>query len=46
LSRKFPDALFRLPPKRWLGNNFDPVFIGHRIDGFNKFLKEILGPIL
>jgi hypothetical protein len=31
-----------LPPKRWIGNNYDPVFIGHRIEAFNTFLKQIL----
>ena len=42
LSLNFPDSVIQLPPKRWIGNNFDPVFIGHRIEGLNKFLKQIL----
>lgn len=41
LSRDFPDVAIELPPKRWLGNNFDPVFIGHRIKGLQKFIRQI-----
>ena len=42
LARNFPDSVFTLPPKRWIGNNYDPIFIGHRIQGLNKFLRQIL----
>lgn len=48
---KFNDELFNefpnitdlnLPPKKWLGNNFDPVFIGKRIIGLTKYLRTAL----
>jgi len=42
LIKHFPESGLGLPPKRWIGNNYDPVFIGHRIEGFNTFLKQIL----
>ena len=44
LRKEFPLLALDLdlPPKKWLGDNFDPVFIGKRMVGLKKFLKNIL----
>lgn len=31
-----------LPPKKWLGNNFDPIFLEERISGLQTFVNAIL----
>ena len=42
LAKEFPSNGFDLPPKKWLGDNFDPVFLGRRISGLGKYLKRIM----
>ena len=43
LRKEFPLVApdLDLPPKKWLGDNFDPVFIGKRMLGLSKYLKNI-----
>ncbi len=43
LAQDFPGILLpELPPKRWLGNNFDPSFIGKRISGMDLLLNLVM----
>ena len=42
LRLDYPDLDFDLPPKKWLGDNFDPVFLGRRISGLSKYLQRIM----
>ncbi|XP_064466766.1 sorting nexin-16-like [Ornithodoros turicata] len=46
LSRKlkalFPGLQLSLPPKRWFGNNFDPLFLEDRLLGLQTFIKNIM----
>lgn len=41
LRKDFPNIDFDLPSKKWLGDNFDPVFLGKRIQGLTKYLQQI-----
>ena len=41
LKQSFPLIDLELPPKRWLGNNFDPVFIGKRLFRLQEFIDDI-----
>ncbi|EEC05154.1 sorting nexin, putative [Ixodes scapularis] len=47
LSKKlkplFPGLQLSLPPKRWFGNNFDPMFLEDRLLGLQAFVKNIMG---
>ena len=40
LTSAFPGIHLHLPPKRWMWNNFDPVFIGHRIYGLQRLISQ------
>ena len=42
LRKEFPEVDLDLPPKKWLGDNFDPQFIGKRIAGLSKYLKSLI----
>lgn len=46
LSRKlkllFPGLQLLLPPKRWFGDNFDPLFLEDRLLGLQAFIKNIM----
>lgn len=47
LSKKlkplFPGLQLSLPPKRWFGNNFDPMFLEDRLLGLQAFVKNVMG---
>ncbi|KAL3283897.1 hypothetical protein HHI36_018066 [Cryptolaemus montrouzieri] len=42
LRNSHPDIVRFLPRKRWLGNNFDPVFLEERINGLQTLVNSIL----
>jgi len=42
LKKHFPNITWRLPSKRFFGNNFDPEFIRQRRDGLNEFINTIV----
>ena len=37
-----PEIDLQLPRKKFIGNNFDPLFLGKRMKGLSKYLKNIL----
>ncbi|XP_041457404.1 uncharacterized protein LOC121409558 [Lytechinus variegatus] len=39
----YPCFRLALPPKRWFGNNFDPIFLEDRMLGLQAFLNNITG---
>ncbi|XP_071508324.1 uncharacterized protein [Diadema antillarum] len=39
----FPGFRLSLPPKRWFGNNFDPIFLEDRTLGLQAFINNITG---
>ncbi|XP_063951377.1 sorting nexin-16-like [Lytechinus pictus] len=39
----YPCFRLALPPKRWFGNNFDPIFLEDRLLGLQAFLNNITG---
>ncbi|XP_050300587.1 sorting nexin-16 [Anthonomus grandis grandis] len=39
---KFPDVMKHLPRKRWLKNNFDPLFLDERVNGLQTLVNAIL----
>ncbi|XP_066250602.1 sorting nexin-16 [Euwallacea similis] len=39
---KFPEVIKHLPRKRWLKNNFDPIFLEERISGLQTLVNAIL----
>lgn len=43
LKPLFPGLQLSLPPKRWFGNNFDPMFLEDRLLGLQAFVKNIMG---
>lgn len=43
LKGEFPGLRFALPPKRWFGDNFDPVFLEDRQLGLQAFIDNIIG---
>ncbi|KAH8019821.1 hypothetical protein HPB51_022555 [Rhipicephalus microplus] len=43
LKPRFPGLQLCLPPKRWFGNNFDPMFLEDRVLGLQAFVKNIMG---
>uniref|UniRef100_A0A1E1XBZ0 Sorting nexin-16 n=1 Tax=Amblyomma aureolatum TaxID=187763 RepID=A0A1E1XBZ0_9ACAR len=43
LKPRFPGLQLCLPPKRWFGNNFDPMFLEDRVLGLQTFVKNIMG---
>lgn len=42
LKHKYPHITQHLPRKRWLGNNFDPVFLEERLHGLQSLVNAIL----
>lgn len=42
LRNKFQDVVRHLPRKRWLKNNFDPIFLEERINGLQSLVNAIL----
>ncbi|XP_055337252.1 serine/threonine-protein kinase Sgk1-like [Paramacrobiotus metropolitanus] len=42
LKKQYPDAALKLPGKRLLRNNFDPVFIEHRRQGLDNFVQALV----
>lgn len=42
IRNKFPNVAKYLPRKRWLKNNFDPVFLDERINGLQTLVNAIL----
>lgn len=42
LRHKYPQVVQHLPRKRWLGNNFDPVFLEERVTGLQNLVNAIL----
>ena len=42
LKKNFPDIGLKLPPKRILGNNFDPEFIKNRREGLHDFVMNLV----
>ncbi|PIK43403.1 putative sorting nexin-16 [Apostichopus japonicus] len=43
LAYLFPNFRLALPPKKWFGNNFDPMFLEDRQLGLQAFLNNICG---
>ncbi|XP_042218057.1 uncharacterized protein LOC121863454 isoform X2 [Homarus americanus] len=43
LREEFPGLRFALPPKRWFGDNFDPIFLEDRQLGLQAFIDNIIG---
>ncbi|KAK7075846.1 Sorting nexin-16 [Halocaridina rubra] len=43
LQKEFPGLRFALPPKRWFGDNFDPIFLEDRQIGLQAFIDNIIG---
>ncbi|XP_068235557.1 uncharacterized protein [Palaemon carinicauda] len=43
LRSEFPGLRFALPPKRWFGDNFDPIFLEDRQLGLQAFIDNIIG---
>jgi len=47
LVKLFPNEKLVLPPKRLLGNNFDPEFIEQRREGLHLYIQKVLtSPLL
>lgn len=42
LKRTYPQISQYLPRKRWLRNNFDPLFLDQRVNGLQVFVNAIL----
>ena len=42
LKTIFPKSNFKLPSKKWFGNNLDPIFLEQRQLGLQLFLNNIL----
>lgn len=42
LKHKYPQITQHLPRKRWLGNNFDPVFLEERLHGLQNLVNAIV----
>ncbi|XP_063589933.1 uncharacterized protein LOC134766886 isoform X1 [Penaeus indicus] len=43
LKLEFPGLRFSLPPKKWFGDNFDPIFLEDRQLGLQAFIDNIIG---
>ncbi|XP_050734494.1 sorting nexin-16-like isoform X2 [Eriocheir sinensis] len=43
LKKEFPRLRFALPPKRWFGDNFDPIFLEDRQLGLQAFIDNVVG---
>lgn len=42
LKNKYHDIVQHLPRKRWLKNNFDPIFLEERVNGLQTLVNSIL----
>lgn len=42
LKQTYPHIVQYLPRKRWLGNNFDPLFLEERVNGLQTLVNAIL----
>ncbi|KAF2902832.1 hypothetical protein ILUMI_03349 [Ignelater luminosus] len=42
LKHSYPHVVHHLPRKRWLGNNFDPLFLEERVNGLQTLVNAIL----
>lgn len=42
LKHSHPHIVQHLPRKRWLGNNFDPIFLDDRVNGLQTLVNAIL----
>ena len=43
IRQNYPDiTLELLPGKKWIGDNFNPLFLGKRINGLTSYLKGIM----
>jgi len=42
LSKEFPNEKLVLPPKKLIGNNFDPEFIENRRKGLHEYIQFVL----
>lgn len=42
LKHSFPNIVKHLPRKRWLGNNFDTLFLDERSNGLQTLVNAIL----
>ncbi|KAK4877143.1 hypothetical protein RN001_009649 [Aquatica leii] len=42
LKHSYPHIVQYLPRKRWLGNNFDPIFLDERVNGLQTLVNAIL----
>lgn len=42
LMKEFPNYKFQIPPKRLVGNNFDPEFIATRREGLHVYIQKVL----
>lgn len=45
LKKRFPSNSWKLPSKRFFGNNFDPGFINQRRHGLNEFILTVVSNI-
>lgn len=43
IKHSYPQVVQHLPRKRWLGNNFDTIFLDERAGGLQTFVNAILG---
>lgn len=42
LKHSHPNVVNRLPQKKWIGNNFDPVFLEERLHGLQTLVNGII----
>ncbi|KAB0796656.1 hypothetical protein PPYR_10717 [Photinus pyralis] len=42
LKQSYPHIVHHLPRKRWLGNNFDPIFLDERVNSLQTLVNAIL----
>ncbi|KAF5296571.1 hypothetical protein FQA39_LY12489 [Lamprigera yunnana] len=42
IKHSYPHIVQHLPRKRWLGNNFDPIFLEERVNGLQTLVNAIL----
>ena len=42
LRKDFPNLDLNLPAKKWVGDNFEPVFLGKRMSALSKYLQGIM----
>lgn len=44
LITDFPEAILKFPPKRWIGDNYDSIFIGQRSINFFQWFQLMSFP--